>query len=327
MRYDLPGASHALNVAANFGLPQAILDDARARIPQQHEHIEALLQQLQGLHRDLQHEQHRLKQHAETQQVELQRWERDFRHQRQRAWSTLEGDAKELKAQLQHARDDLRQMRKVFAQQSNVTQQDIDHGHAQVTEASAQLEKWQNTQELKPASPADHSPVVEARTPAVGDRVWVKDLRQEGHVLELQSNKARARIAMGVMRVWCAFDNLRVLAADAKVDDASAASEYRQQPRAEDDKKRHVETALRTVDNTVDVRGMRVDEAIAMTEAFLDRCYGASHRVVYVLHGVGSGALRDALGEYLKQESHYVRGLRAATQDEGGHGVTVCLLD
>jgi DNA mismatch repair protein MutS2 len=78
-----------------------------------------------------------------------------------------------------------------------------------------------------------------------------------------------------------------------------------------------------TSENTLDVRGLRVDEALAMTEQFLDRAYGASQDTVYILHGVGSGALRDALREHLAHDARYVRRMRPATDEEGGARLTV----
>jgi len=80
---------------------------------------------------------------------------------------------------------------------------------------------------------------------------------------------------------------------------------------------------LRTTDNTVDLRGLRVDEAITLAESFLDRLYGRQERVGFLVHGVGTGALREALREHLKLATRYVRSFRAGSAEEGGERVTV----
>ena len=83
---------------------------------------------------------------------------------------------------------------------------------------------------------------------------------------------------------------------------------------------------VRTSDNTLDIRGLRADEAVALAEAFLDRMYGNAEPAAFIVHGIGSGALRDALHSHLSRDDTYVDGFRPAEQDEGGAQVTVVTL-
>ena len=71
---------------------------------------------------------------------------------------------------------------------------------------------------------------------------------------------------------------------------------------------------------------MRVDDAISMTESFLDRLYGASANTGYLLHGIGTGALKDALRERFGDDPHYVASFRSGTTEEGGDRLTVVTL-
>ena len=57
---------------------------------------------------------------------------------------------------------------------------------------------------------------------------------------------------------------------------------------------------IQTSDNTVDLRGLRAHEATAMAEQFLDRTLGAGRKVAFLIHGHGTGALRDAVRESLR---------------------------
>jgi DNA mismatch repair protein MutS2 len=84
--------------------------------------------------------------------------------------------------------------------------------------------------------------------------------------------------------------------------------------------------ALRTTDNTVDVRGLRVDEALGMIESFVDRLYGASASHAFIIHGHGTGALRDAIRAHLGRDESYVSAIRAGDREEGGDGITVVTL-
>jgi DNA mismatch repair protein MutS2 len=84
---------------------------------------------------------------------------------------------------------------------------------------------------------------------------------------------------------------------------------------------------MRSADNTIDVRGLRADDALAMVDSFIDRLYAGPTRVGFVLHGHGSGALRQAVREHLKAAPPYVQTTRPGSQDEGGDAITVFYLE
>ena len=63
-----------------------------------------------------------------------------------------------------------------------------------------------------------------------------------------------------------------------------------------------------------------------MLESFLDRLYGDQRRAAFIVHGVGSGALRGAVRERLEQDRAYVEAFRPGTMEEGGDRLTVVTL-
>jgi DNA mismatch repair protein MutS2 len=83
---------------------------------------------------------------------------------------------------------------------------------------------------------------------------------------------------------------------------------------------------LQTRDNTCDLRGLRIDDGLAMLASFLDRALNEGRRAVFLLHGHGTGALRDAVRNELAHTS-YVMRFGAAQPRQGGEGVTVVWLD
>jgi DNA mismatch repair protein MutS2 len=85
------------------------------------------------------------------------------------------------------------------------------------------------------------------------------------------------------------------------------------------------EPPLQTRDNTCDLRGLRVDDAVAMATTFLDRALNDGLRAVFLLHGYGTGVLREAVRKELAH-SAYVARFRAADAGQGGEGVTVVWL-
>jgi len=82
---------------------------------------------------------------------------------------------------------------------------------------------------------------------------------------------------------------------------------------------------IQTRDNTCDLRGLRVDDAVAMATSFLDRALTEGRPAVFLLHGHGTGALRDAIRKELAR-SPYVAHFRGGEPDQGGEGVTLVWL-
>ena len=83
-----------------------------------------------------------------------------------------------------------------------------------------------------------------------------------------------------------------------------------------------IPASLQTRANSVDVRGMRADEALRQLEAFLDQAALDGQDSIFVIHGHGTGALRRAVREYLAT-SPYVERFRPGGPGEGGDGVSV----
>jgi DNA mismatch repair protein MutS2 len=85
------------------------------------------------------------------------------------------------------------------------------------------------------------------------------------------------------------------------------------------------EVAIPTSDNSCDLRGLRVDEAVSTATTFLDRSLRRGSRVAFLIHGHGTGALRDAVRKEVAA-SGYAAHMRPGESSEGGDGVTVVWL-
>ena len=82
---------------------------------------------------------------------------------------------------------------------------------------------------------------------------------------------------------------------------------------------------MQTTDNTCDLRGLRVDDALSLAGTFLDRAINQGRRVLFFVHGHGTGALREAVRKELGA-SRFVARFRSGESGEGGEGVTVAWL-
>ncbi len=155
---------------------------------------------------------------------------------------------------------------------------------------------------------------------AVVQGARVKHLRMgsEGVVLEVQDGQAT--VQMGALKTKVPLDELVPIAR------AVAQAGFRKTRKERLDRADLVRAAPVEVNvPRVDLRGLRVDEALRSLELELDRHLRAGEETVHVLHGHGSGALKAAVREHLAR-SPYVTRARAAESHEGGDGVTVAQL-
>jgi DNA mismatch repair protein MutS2 len=139
----------------------------------------------------------------------------------------------------------------------------------------------------------------------------------EGVVIEVDA--AGALVQMGALRTKVAREDLVPLARKPK----GAVAGFRKTAQEKIARAEAVRAApASTATRPLDVRGLRVDEALRALEEELDRRLREGVEEVQVLHGHGSGALKAAIREHLAR-SPYVRKARAGASHEGGDGVTV----
>ena len=316
VRRDVPGSSSALAVAQRFGMPSRVLERARELLPDESRTFDALVQKLEARFEALEAE----RAQAEEARREAERLRdeaaAELERQRQRDHKKLSEEGARLMDQLRQARGQLKEVRKALRKSERHDEEALRKIREQLDGVGAQVDgELKDVVAAPPAPPPKEvGAPVEATDIEVGQRVYVPRLRTEVDVVEAPS-KGRVRVAAGPVKLW-------VKVAEVRKKDA---------PREEQPAKPAAAPAPRSrgpaSDNTLDVRGMRVDDAISMTESFLDRMFGASEHLAYILHGVGSGALRDAIREHLGQHAgQYVRSVRPGTVEEGGERMTVVTL-
>ncbi len=314
LRLDVPGASSALAVASRFGIPEEVIATARRVLPEQARTFDELVRRLEDQRRSLEIARAGLDEEREQARRAREAAEAELEALRRRDQEQLGREAKRLVDAVRRAREDVRRVRQALRRGAD--EEAAREARAVIDEAARTAGEAEVAARPATSSGAER-PRVDAADLAVGDRVWVARLRTEAEVIAAP-DRGRVRVAAGPMKLWVEVEGLRR---------AEAALEARAAPAASAAlPARPAAAPVRSMDNTLDVRGMRVEEAIAMTESFLDRLYGAAEPVAYVVHGVGTGALRDAIRERLRQGSTYVRELRPGTAEEGGDRLTVVYL-
>jgi len=314
----IPGSSSALVVARRYGMPSTVIERAERFLTREEHNFEALVKKL----------------HDERAALELARSaaddrERDARNARARLEAELEAaksrerralgdEARELMERLRRAREELR------AAQARLRAKKVEP--EAVREAERTIERVSREVAiggtLEPlVAKIDEAPrdVVSPAELRRGLRVWVPRLRAEAEVVEVLGGE-QVRVAAGPLKLTVAAGELRAAPhRDAPSRPALRTGAASAEPMPEEPE------PLQTRDNTCDLRGLRVDDAVAMATTFLDRALSEGQRAVFLLHGHGTGALRDAVRKELAR-SAYVARFRPADARQGGEGVTVVWL-
>ena len=148
----------------------------------------------------------------------------------------------------------------------------------------------------------------------VGDRVIIKDLNAEVEIVQLPDKNKNVRVQMGIIQSVVKQQNL-VVANELKPKQKKKT--LRVSPKSENFSiKRH------EMSQTLDLRGFRCEEALDEIEVFLDKASLVNLSPVYIIHGHGTGALKQVIRDYLKN-SPYVSKFRPGEAAEGGDGVSV----
>lgn len=341
----VPGASSALAVARRFGVPSLVIERAESYLSGEDRSFEETVRALNDERRGLSLARAATEaEHAEVRKARA-RLEAEHEALRTRDRRIVHHEAEQLLVALRRSREDLREaqarLRAKKPEQPDVTAASraidavasrfaIGGDFAAVVEGPA-VERGERL--------ADETPVRK------GAKVYVPRLRADAEVIEVLSD-GQLRVAAGALKLTVARGDVRVIV-DAPAKDAAGRSiPGRPGARAPRLRSSHMrsgpgparppapasgpsstseDVVLQTQDNTCDLRGLRTDDAWPMLETFLDRALNDGQRAVVVVHGHGSGAVRDRVRDELKR-SRYVERFRAGRQDEGGDGVTVVWL-
>jgi len=310
----MPGRSSALAVAQRYGLPSTVLERAERFLLREDQGFEALVKRLHDERAALELARRAMEQEAAESAVLRARLSAELEAAKAREKRALSEEGADLLERLRRARDDLREARarlrskKADATTVREAERAIERVAGEVALGGALERVVSNGSPL-----AEPPPVGEVRK---GMRVWVPKLRAEADVVDVFGDGS-VRVAAGPLKLTVARADLRAAAPREPV----AAPPPKPPVRAV----LAEHAPIPTSDNTCDLRGLRVDDGIGMATNFLDRAVGAAHPVVFLLHGHGTGALRDAVREELSR-SPYVARYGAAPPDQGGEGVTVVWL-
>ncbi|MFN8454816.1 MAG: Smr/MutS family protein [Anaerolineae bacterium] len=316
----LPGASNAFSIAQRLGLSTGIIDRARGLVSEDAQEVEAMLAEIKAQLEAAQHtrrqaEAERAEAEAKTQQ--MQRRLAEMERERQDILKSAREDARrEIKA----ARETIRRLREqaeAEIQAAREAQNEAPSDPASVAlpseEELTQLETQIKTKleaETKAKAKPKTSPPASEAVIAPGDTVFIPQFNTTATVVAVQNKQVEVQMGAFRSAVPLKGVTLREKAAPAEPETRTGTLKL---PEVE------------SPGLELDLRGQLTDEAMLRLDQYLDQAFMARLPWVRIIHGKGSGALRQVVRQQLSNHP-MVSSYRAGDETEGGEGVTVAKL-
>jgi DNA mismatch repair protein MutS2 len=316
----VPGSSSALAVAARFGLPSTVIERASRFLTREDHNFETVVKKLDTERAALELARRAAEAREKAAHAAEIRLEEQIAAAMDREKRLLSKEAEALLLGLRRAKDDLRAAQ-ARLRTKKVDETGLREASRAIDRVAAQASLGGELEELTMRDVEGTRARVKPEEVRRGAKVFVPKLRADAEVLEVSAT-GQVRVAIGPMKLSVAMEELRAVEAVAQVREAR-----RTPPRKDNvyDGNASAAAPIQTSDNTCDLRGLRADDAVAMATSFLDRSLNEGRRVAFLIHGHGTGSLRESIRGDLKG-SPYVSHFRAGESSEGGDGVTVAWL-
>lgn len=306
----VPGASSALTVAMRHGLPPDVVERAKALLPEQSHERERAVEKLERQRRAFEAERESLAREADELRELRERLEREHEERRQELDDELERETLALRQNVSKIRAELLAARERLKREGHdpkalrAIERDLGRAAAPVARGGSLLP------ERPPRLPATASAPIAYKS---GDTVRVISSGLLATVLEADAD--RLRIQVGAIKLVLRREDVEPTQAPRKTPQAARSHTSSLVTRT-------LPTAVRTSHNTLDLRGERVDDALAKVDAFIDRVLSSGEPLGFVLHGHGTGALKTAVRQHLRASSH-IEHSQAADPESGGDAFTL----
>lgn len=289
-----PGRSNAFAIARRLGLPEPIIEEAGKFISAEDLEADRILERIRRSRHEIGRATHAAQlalAAAREKEKEARRLLREAKRERRQLLA-------EARAQLEMAQEELRRIRETMERQQ-ATKAWLQEDEQRIAKALQEQKK------MEPPALLEKAEVLQEPL-AVGDTVWVSSLNQTGQIIHLANGEAEVQVGLFRAKVPVLdLEKRQAATPSVKESEVHIALSPRPMPSVE-----------------LNIRGMRVEEALPLLNKYLDDAYLASLPYVRIIHGKGTGTLRKVVRDILA-EHPLVASFRPGELNEGGEGVTI----
>lgn len=305
----VPGKSNAFAISGKLGLPQEIIEEASKYIDSDSQSFEDVVSGLEDARREAEKEREKAKRireeaehfrdkmKAKNQRIDaardkiMRRANEEAHEIIQKAKDTADESIKKYNKWMQGAG-----MTKEMEKERAALRKELDKTGESLTFPTGKNKRKSAPKDLK-----------------VGDIVMVHSLGMKGTISTAPNNKGKCFVQMGILRSEVDISDLEFLEQETKASRREANITHARNMKM---------SKAMNISPEINLIGKTVDEAIALLDKYLDDAYLAKLHQVTIIHGMGTGALRNAVQNHCKR-CKYVDNYRMGEYGEGGYGVTV----
>lgn len=305
----IPGKSNAFAISGKLGLPQYIIDDAKESLASEDVAFEDVISDLEKSRVTIEREKLELEEYKK--EVEDLKNQLKAKNERldERSDNILQKAREEASAILREAKetadDAIRKLNKANAAGMSVTE--LEKQRQRIKDNINKVDKGRV---IKSQAPARQHKASDFH---IGDRVHVASLNLDGTVHTLPNQKGELNVTIGIMNYNVNMSDLTII---------EEASEMRKLKQKSSGIGKLKMSKTASISPEINLIGMTSDEAIMTLDKYLDDAFLSHISPVRIVHGKGSGILRNAVHNYLKRQKH-VKSFRLGSFGEGDYGVTI----
>lgn len=305
----VPGKSNAFAISRRLGLEEEIIEHAQTHIDSESTRFEDVITSL---------EEHRMKAQEEltaasaareqslAQKKETQKEHQRIQSQKEKILADARRDAKKIYEQAKSEADAIvKKMQKLLDESASANRREIEESRLRLRRGADKMADKLSEDVFKSKS----SQKLDVSKIRLGQSVEVTTMGQVGNVLTLPDKKGDLSVQVGILKIKTNINSLAPAKEEKKK--KSAQSYISGESRA-----------FSAVKTEIDLRGETVEDALLLTDKYLDDAAMAHLESVTIIHGKGTGALRSAIADMLRHHPH-ARTFRAGRYGEGEAGVTV----
>ncbi|OPX36693.1 MAG: hypothetical protein B1H12_06580 [Desulfobacteraceae bacterium 4484_190.2] len=299
LRYGSPGISHGFEVAEEMGMPLNILDRARIYLDQDEVRLNRLIDKLNALITET------ARKKAEVEDVKRKYYAATGKIKERLV--TLEAEKKILlEAKRVEAESAIREAKDELKQAINLLKMKKESAQAYVTEEYTRISRGLMDHLDQGTGEGDHSKLKEVKE---GQWVYHRGVKKKGIIQSIDLAGGRALVMLGKVKVSADIHDLEIVKeareSDLNKGGRSASWDLLDSPARE-----------------LNVIGYRVDDAIPLIDKTIDRALVGGQMSLRIIHGFGTGRLREAIRSHLKGIP-FVKGFSSADPKVGGGAITV----
>ncbi|MEG0091966.1 MAG: Smr/MutS family protein, partial [Oscillospiraceae bacterium] len=308
----IPGKSNAFYISSRLGLSDAVIENAQKHISSEDKKFNSVLSQLEDLKKQLKDGQDEIDMLKDYASIKIKQAEekseqiiKDAQERANLVTEKAKMNAQKVQDEAYSLSDELKSLQK----QENISA-------AQRLQKAREIARKDTAKLIAMVDSDDSAPIAYPRVERVckGDKVIIGSLNKTAIVQAPANKDGMVDVLAGIIKTKVHISDL--------YKDLSKPTAKQSTTRRVRNESREVQSNVRTPEMEINLLGLTVEEAILEVDRFLDRGIMCKLHTLYIIHGKGTGALKNGIHTFLKRHKH-VASYRLGAYGEGEGGVTV----